>query len=366
VIGIFVGAEIEIWFVESPHPKLALGLLIPFWTLTMLARHRFPLAPALAFFVLVAESLVMPEVPQDSFASFLVVLVGFVFLGSALDKPRLPAAAAFLLACDLLVELGNPDGFDIGSFVFVALMGFAALGAGYFIGSSTRRASVLERRAAQLEVERAERAREAVTDERRRIARELHDVLAHSVSVMTIQAGAARLLLTGDEPEKAREPLLAIEETGREALGEMRRMLGILRKDMAESDLAPQPGLGDLGTLVERCEKAGLPVELAIEGEPRPLAPGIDLSAYRIVQEALTNTIKYAGPAQAWVTVRYGSDRLELEISHNGGVANGGSGGHGLVGMRERVALYGGELESGKHPLRGWVVRARTSTSTRR
>jgi signal transduction histidine kinase len=163
------------------------------------------------------------------------------------------------------------------------------------------------------------------------------------------------------DPERARDALETIERTGRTALEEMRRSLGVLRRNDADAPLAPQPGLSGLGALVEQARKSGLKVELVTEGEPAPLPAGADLSAYRIVQEALTNTLKHAGPVHARVAVRYGGDALELEIADDGApgrAPNGVAGGHGLVGMRERVALYGGDLHAGRRPEGGFVVRA--------
>ena len=190
-------------------------------------------------------------------------------------------------------------------------------------------------------------------------------MIAHCVSVMTVQATAARLLLDS-EPERAREPLLAVEDTGRQTLAEMRHLLGILRKNLEESGPTPQPRMADLGALVRRCETAGLPVELAVEGEPTVLTPGVDLAAYRVVQEALTNAIKYAGPAHARVTVRYGDHDLDLDIVDDGKAAPAGDGhGHGLVGMRERVVLYGGEFEAGPRPGGGFGVHARLPLESR-
>ena len=195
-------------------------------------------------------------------------------------------------------------------------------------------------------------------DERRRIARDLHDVIAHSVSVMTVQAGAARLLLA-DTPERAEEPLLAVEETGRQALAEMRRLLGMLRTQDGEATLAPQPGIADLIPLVELVRQSGLPVELDVEGGPEALPPGIDVAAYRIVQEALTSALAHAGPARARVTVRYGRDALDLEIADDGRSRreNGGARA-GLVAAQERVSVYGGELEAGPRAGGGYAVRA--------
>ncbi len=218
--------------------------------------------------------------------------------------------------------------------------------------------SVLELRAEKAELEREQRAAEAAKEERARIARELHDVIAHSVSVMVVQAAAAEEVLR-KSPERALEPIRAVQDTGRQALAEMARLLGMLRRDGAELGLAPQPGLDDLAALVEQTRIAGLPVELRVEGVARPVPLGADLSAYRIVQEALTNARKHAGEARATVTVRYQTEALEIEVVDDGHAAgNGDGGGHGLVGMRERVALFGGELKAGPQPGGGFCVSA--------
>jgi signal transduction histidine kinase len=179
------------------------------------------------------------------------------------------------------------------------------------------------------------------------------------VSVMVVQAQAAQRLLEGEQRE-ARQALGSIESTGRQALAEMRRLLGILRRTDEAPALAPQPGLEHLDALIRQVREAGLPVELRVEGEAGPLPPGVDLSAYRIVQEALTNTLKHAGPSHARVTIHYQDDEIELEISDDGtGTENGDGPGPGLVGMRERVTLYGGVLQSGKRNGGGYLVRAR-------
>jgi signal transduction histidine kinase len=200
-------------------------------------------------------------------------------------------------------------------------------------------------------------AREAVVEERARIARELHDAIAHNVSMMVVQAGAERRLLD-DSQESTRDVLETVEGIGRNALTEMRRLVGMLRTD-DETPLAPQPGLDDLPTLVGQVREAGLPVELRVEGEPRTLPVGLELSAFRIVQEALTNALKHAGDAHASVVVRYRDDSLELEVVDDGvgGAHEVASGGHGLVGMRERVALYGGRFEAGRRAAGGFTVR---------
>ena len=184
-------------------------------------------------------------------------------------------------------------------------------------------------------------------------------MIAHSVSVMTVQAGAVRRLLRPDQ-EKERQALETVEATGREALTEMRRLVGLLREQGAMPEFSPQPGMKTIDALLEGVRAAGLPVDLDVNGAPRDLPPGVDLAAYRVVQEALTNALKYGGTAHAWVGVRWSEDEIQLEIANDGaGDGDGTGGGHGLAGMRERVSLYGGEIESGPRDGGGYVVRAR-------
>jgi signal transduction histidine kinase len=238
----------------------------------------------------------------------------------------------------------------------------------FLLGSTVRRgehrARELGRRAQRLERDREAQARAAVIDERARIARELHDVVAHGVSLMVVQAGGARLLL--DDPagaDRVRAHLRAIEHSGRQALDEMRRLLTMLRDDDVVT-LEPLPGIDRLDVLVDSAREADVRVRMRIEGEPEALPAGVDLTAYRIVQEALTNVIRHAGPASAEVTVRYGADALELEVVDDGcGSAHANGGGHGLVGMQERTALYGGQLDVGDRPEGGYAVRVRLPLS---
>ena len=236
-----------------------------------------------------------------------------------------------------------------------------AWGLGRMLHGHEERRVAAERHVVRVELEREEQARAAVADERARIARELHDAVAHSVSVMVLQAGGVRRLL-GSDPgrEREREALAGIEQTGRQAVGELHRMLGILRK--SEPDLAPSPSLRRVDELVEQVRSAGLDATLSVEGEPAELPPGLDMSAYRIVQEALTNALRYAPGATVGVTVTYGRE-LQLEVSDDGARVNGhaatpGSG-HGIVGMRERAALFGGELVAGPVSGGGFRVHAR-------
>jgi signal transduction histidine kinase len=219
-------------------------------------------------------------------------------------------------------------------------------------------------RARVLERERDANARVAAAEERVRIAREMHDAVGHSVSVMVVQAGAERLAL-GEEHPATREALLAIERTGREALAEMSRLLGILRKEGEGLALAPRPSLARVDALVQTVREAGLSVELRVEGEQAALPPGVDVSAYRILQEALTNVVKHAGPARASVVVRYGRRAVEVEVTDDGRRSlNGNATGYGLAGMRERVELHGGTLEAGSGSEGGFIVKARLPLGT--
>jgi signal transduction histidine kinase len=238
----------------------------------------------------------------------------------------------------------------------------AVLTVAWLIGKGMQRyrdlTNALRVQARQLEQERDERAQLAVAFERARIARELHDVIAHSVSVMVVQASAERRSL-GKELNQTREVLDMIERTGRQALTELRRMLGVLRKTDDPLLLAPQPGLPDLSNLLEQFREAGLQVGFHVEGSRIPVPAGVDLSAYRIVQEALTNTLKHARATRAEVTLHYFGDHLDLVVADDGRGSSEGvrsNGGHGLVGMRERVAMLGGSLQAGPKDGGGFSV----------
>src|SRR5919198_620019 len=243
--------------------------------------------------------------------------------------------------------------------------GYLIVGAAWFLGDGVRirRGHVvqLQDRATRLEKEREERAEQAVTEERRVIARELHDVVAHNVSVIVAQAGASQRIFDS-HPEEARAAIRAIEHTGREALVEMRRLTGFLRtEDDGTLARSPQPGLRDVPALVAQVEDAGVAVEYRVEGPPRALPAGLDLSAFRIVQEALTNVIKHAGAARATVVVRYSESRLEIRVTDDGlgppgGPVSDSRPRYGHLGMRERVALFGGELRVGPGPGGGYQV----------
>ncbi len=301
---------------------------------------------------------------QGTLQAWFAVLIAFYSL--AAHAPRRQAIALGALAGlvwvadDLRQLVGGTTALDHTVPAWFIVGG--SWGLGYALRSRRQQVEELADRSARLEREREADAQAAVAAERARIARELHDVVAHSLSVMVVQAQAADRVLEGDQPS-AREALRSVHATGRQALIEMRRLVGLLRED-AEHELAPQPGLGRLDELVEQVREAGLPVELAFEGEPRALAPGVDLSAYRIVQEALTNALRHAGAQRAQVAVRFEADDVELEVTDDGHGPNGagGGGGHGLAGMAERVAVYGGTLDYGTRDGRGFRVRARLPT----
>jgi signal transduction histidine kinase len=329
-------------------------------------RRRYPVAVAIC--ALAGAAVEWPWLRssgQLSFEAFAVVLLVFYSVGAHAELRRglraLGVVVVVIMGADIADSVaGYHEAFDnAGLYPLVGV----AWAAGNAFRRHGARERALEARAASLEREREEKVRLAAAEERARIARELHDVVAHSVSVMVVQVGGARGILDS-EPETARETLFSVERAGRQALAEMRRMLGILRAPEDGRGLAPQPSLGDVDTVIDQARAAGLSVQLHTEGRPHALAPGLDLAAYRIVQEALTNAVKHAGPAHADVVLRYGGDQLEIEVDDDGrGPPPAGEDhadpGHGLVGMRERVALYGGALHTGRRNGGGFAVHAR-------
>ncbi|MDQ3678040.1 MAG: sensor histidine kinase [Actinomycetota bacterium] len=294
-------------------------------------------------------------------AAFIAILALAYTTGAHEERSRgllaiLVAASVFLVQDGVDLEAGYSSvRQDFGFYILVCLAWVAGLG----IRALRGRAEQLERLTVQLEHEREQSARLAALEERTRLARELHDVVAHGVAVMVLHAGAARKLVDA-EPERARSTLQSAEQSGRQALAELRRLLGVLRDESASAELRPPDSLRDLEDLVKALADGGLDVELVVEGRPRELAPGLDLSAYRIVQEALTNTLKHAHAQHATVRVRYAPQQLELDIADDGhGAPNANDdAGHGLTGLRERAALYGGELHTGPGPGGGFRVYA--------
>jgi signal transduction histidine kinase len=356
-LGVMALASLEIGLNDAIEPKwAALVTELPL-SLSLAWRRTRPLlvlaivALGTGFEWSLGVSVAQPLVP------LLALVIGMYSV--AVHEPLQRSVLGFVLVnaglAVALVHIRGHSDITVGSFGFGTIICGGAWAAGLVVRSRTQRAGALELETERLETERAV----AVAEERARIARELHDVIAHSVSVMVVQAEAAQEVLKRS-PERAVEPLQAVQDTGRQAMVERSRLVGLLREEGEEIGLAPQPGLGDLDALLAQVRVAGLPVELRVEGQPRPVPLGVDLSAYRVLQEALTNALKHAGPAHAEVTVRYARDALELKVCDDGpGSGNGHVGGHGLVGMRERVSVFGGELEAGPRPEGGFVVHAR-------
>jgi signal transduction histidine kinase len=362
VVGLTVGGMAEVLLneqVEGWTPGLILFALL--WGLPLLARRRHPvLAPAVVFVAVGAQAAIWHHSVGYQFCTFMMVLLAAGLFGANLTTGRTRLAGAALVLATLLIVVGvDTEGSWTDALTTAPVIGVAWL-IGHIYRNNTMRTAELRERAERLEREREANARAAVAEERTRIAREMHDVVAHSLSVMVVQAEAAEEMI-GIDPERARKPLAAVQETGRGALTELRRMLGVLREIDAAPDLAPQPGLAGLEDLVAHVRDAGLPVTLRVEGDPRPLSPTGDLQAYRIVQEALTNALKHAGPARAEVLVRYEPADLVIEVTDDGRGydPNTDGGGHGLIGMRERVAVCGGEMSAGRRAQGGFQVVAR-------
>ena len=299
-------------------------------------------------------------VPAGTFAALVIL-----YSAASLTDIRQAIVAAVITAAGIAIYFTTDRG-DPGLTQAVTTFATYAVGWGLGIYARSRReyTNVVEERASLLEREREARAREAVADERARIARELHDMVGHALNLIVIQSGGAQRVFQS-KPELARESLVSIESTGRKALSDMERMLGILRgAEAADDGLSPQPGLSHVDDLAAQVSEAGLPVEVTVEGTPVPLPSSVDLSAYRIIQEALTNALKHAGPAHASVKIRHGSDSLELEITDDGHGVSGDragddKGGRGLIGMRERAGMFGGELSFGPRPEGGYRVYVR-------
>jgi len=346
---LMVLAQVEIWTssrsvaAQSWHAAAAvLAALALVW------RRSCPRVSALATLGLIAAADAVSPVNDSWFAAYMMVSM-YSVARHADRRAALGALAAALVVDGLLLAREDNHATSllmaIGNYAFAAVLITAMpWTAGY----------ALRRRA----LEGVRGAAVAVAEERVRIARELHDVVGHALGVIVVQAGAERATLPHGAPKSAVETLETIEQTARQALTEMRRLLAVMRQvDEARDPRAPQPSLAQVETLLRTVRAAGLQAELIIEGEPVALSPGVDLSAYRIVQEALTNALRHSGPARTKVTIRYLAGRLELEVVDDGrGAPRAGESGFGLAGMRERVALYGGTVAAGSRPEGGFAV----------
>jgi signal transduction histidine kinase len=364
--SLFVTNEVSGLQLREPD---VLGLVLATMSCLPLAcRRRWPM-PVLVVIVVPLSALAILDYSTGVAAVSLLIAVYTVAVHCA--RPVALAGLAATSAAWLVIVDANKH--KEGAVDVIAILGvtFAAWAFGRSVGFRRAYTAELEARAERLERSQEADTVAALAEERGRIARELHDVVAHHVSVMTVQASAAQRML-GLDPSRSREAMAAVEETGRAALTEMRRIVGVLRSPREDkgkvngATLGPQPGVGELDDLVTQVREAGLDVEFAVEGQCRALAPGVDLAAYRIVQEALTNTLKHAGPTRSKVLLRYDSSELLVRVVDDGhGLAASLSDspskplGHGLLGMRERVSLYGGRLYAGPRAGGGFEVLAR-------
>jgi signal transduction histidine kinase len=351
-----LAGQLEVWLLAEVDAAVAAPLVL-LSAVALAWRRRAPLA-AVTVVMGVETATALAGVPIDS----LVVVIPVIALA-------IYSVAAHATAARALIGLGvalagiwivtfDADGPGVDNLMFGLVVAGGPWLAGWHVRRRTHQAVELALSAQELERTQAEREEAAVARERTRIARELHDIIAHSVSVMTIQAGAVEEVLDTD-PAKARAAAGSIRETGRQALVDLRRLLGLLREqDPTAARLSPQPGLDDLEALLDQVRGAGVDVRLDVEGVPRTLPSAVDLSAFRLVQEALTNTLKHARASTAVVEVRYTPDALHIEVVDDGVARNGTGKGHGLIGMQERIALYGGQLEYGSRPTGGFRVHA--------
>jgi signal transduction histidine kinase len=342
--------ELEILASDVAGP---LGALVPLGllaTLPVLVRRQHPVVAAVLVLVGInaLDRVAQVQVPQSTLLPYLLV----VYSAGAYAERR--GAVTGLVVALVGIGVDAPD-----DLVVLGPLSVATWLVGRLVRDWRRQAADLAVLAAQLERERADTARLAVADERARIARDLHDVVGHGLSLLVLQAGAERLALGSERPETA-AALGAIERSGRATLAELRRLVGVLRQDDGP-EMAPLPGLDRLPDLVAQVRSAGLPVQLSTAGAPAPLPKGLDVSAYRIVQEALTNSVRHAaGATLASVTVAWAPRELCLEVTDDGRRAGApGPDGHGLIGMRERAAVYGGTFAAGPRAAGGWQVRAR-------
>ena len=365
-LALLVEIELQVWLSPSFHERVPAAVGGVALSAAVAVRRRWPLGAVLvAVVAVVAQEALGGLLTQHAVGALLALILVLYTAGALLGERRAWLALGLGLAgvsASAVLPGGATSDLWFGSIFLVGLP--------WALGRIVRERSARERayreRAERVDAEREVHALAAVWGERARIARELHDVIAHSVSVMVLQAGGARMVM-GSEPERAEASLRSVERAGRDALAEMRRLLGVLGSEDPQTP-APQPGLADIGDLIARTRSAGLSTSLRVDGEPITVPAALDLCAYRIVQEALTNAIKHAGPAHAEVRLRWARDALEVEISDDGrgAIDVNGASGHGIAGMRERAALYGGTLAAGPDPGRGFSVRAHLPLSPER
>jgi signal transduction histidine kinase len=359
-----IAGALEVAFRDDAarEPRTSLWFAVPaiaLVVLPLLGRRRFPFAAPVTVWLLGAGvSFVDARLVVFAASALVAGMVAAFLLGNLGDAVQARIGLAIVLSGAAIIVYNDPN-HAAGEFVFTPVLFGIAWLAGFALRERAAQAEAAEERAIHAEREREAAARVAVAEERARIARELHDIVAHAVSVMVLQVGAVRHKLP-ETLEEDSDALRGVERAGRTALAEMRRLLGAMRDDGEEPELAPQPGLDSLDNLLESIGRAGLRVRLHVDGDAFPLPRAIDLSAYRIVQEGLTNALKHARASHADVTVRYGPDELRIEVRDDGEGGSTSDGlGHGLVGIRERVKIYGGEMTAGTATDGGFILRTR-------
>ena len=361
-LGLVAMIELIVGRNSPGAPSTSLRYAVPVVALLvapLFARRRFPFGAPAAYWVAASAISFFDGVLIPFMVSlFPIGLVAAFLLGNLRDARRAWAGLAIVLG-GITTVVYNIPGHLTAELIVIPVDFGIAWAAGFALRERAEKAEAAETRAIQAERDRETAMRIAVAEERARIARELHDVVAHAVSVMVLQVGAVRHQLP-DSLAEDRDALKGVERAGRTALGEMRRLLAAMRRDGDDVEFRPQPGLDGLDSLLEEVGRAGLPVELHVDGEPVPLPRGVDLSAYRIVQEGLTNALKHARASTADVTVRYRHQELQIEVRDDGvGSATTDGLGHGLVGVRERVKIYGGEMNAGASTEGGFVLSTR-------
>jgi signal transduction histidine kinase len=362
LLAVVAMVEVALGHGSRGAPRTTLWFCIPaiaVLVLPIFARRRFPFAgPAVYWLVGAGITFVDPLLLPYPRALFIVGMADAFLLGNLRDSRKAGIGLAIVVGSAATLVYNIP-GHSVSNLVFIPLEFAVSWVAGFAVRERAEQAEAAEVRATEAELERDAAARIAVAEERARIARELHDIVAHAVSVMVLQVGAVRHQLP-DALAEERDALSGVERVGRAALAEMRRLLAVMRRDGDPAELAPQPGLDGLGSLVNDIGRAGLPVELHVEGEPFALPRGIDLSAYRIAQEALTNALKHAHASRADLTICYAPEEVQIAVRDDGrGVVTGNGHGHGLIGIRERVKLYGGEMTAGTADGGGFVLSTR-------
>ena len=364
-----IAAVLEVALRHDPDqaPRTAHWFTVPAIALVilpLLGRRRFPFAaPVLVWLIGAAVSFVDGRLISFAAAGVVAGMVAAYLLGNLRDPVQSRLGLAVVISGAAIIVYNDPN-HAAADFIFTPGLFAIAWLAGFALRERAVEAEAAEERAHRAERERETAARIAVAEERARIARELHDIVAHAVSVMVLQVGAVRHNLAETQQ---RDALQGVEQTGRAALSEMRRLLGAMRYDGEDVELSPQPGLDRLDALREEVGRAGLPVQLHLDGNLVALPRAIDLSAYRIIQEGLTNALKHARAKHAEVTIRYGTEDLYIEIRDDGCGSTSTDGlGHGLVGVRERVKIYGGEMTTATAASGGFVLSTRLPLSGER